>query len=391
MFSGFNTKAKLWVVGRKNIFLRLEKEVQAPVVWFHCASLGEFEMARPLIESFRKQFPKKKILLSFFSPSGYEIRKNYDQVDYVYYLPIDSPSHARKWVNYLKPELAVFAKYEFWHYYLQELHKQNVPTFLISALFRKNQRFFSWYGQFFRKDLKCYNSIFVQDEISQELLFQIGISSIISGDTRIDRVKQFADQTQDLPLVKTFKGSDALLVLGSSWLAEEELLKQQLNNLPEKLKIIIAPHDISASHLDQITQLFDSQVIRYSQFESNPTKSRILLIDNIGLLAGIYAYADYAFVGGGFSGKLHNVLEPAAFGAVLFFGPNHQRFPEATALINGGAACAVESDFAKLIWKFEQSEELKNFASNSAKAFINRNSGATAMIYQRIIDVVRWN
>lgn len=384
----FNAKAKLWIQGRKSIFNKISNEVKEPVIWFHCASLGEFEMSRPLIEGIRIEFPGKKILLTFFSPSGFENKKNYDQVDHVFYLPIDSRKNAEQFIEIIKPEIAVFAKYEFWHYYLNKLKSKKIPVFLISALFRKEQRFFKWYGTFFRNDLNCYTKLFVQDNFSATQLKSIHVDSVVAGDNRMDRVFQHAKLAQNIEKITDFKSNSTLLILGSSWPEEEELVKNQLEQLPSQIKIVIAPHDISESHLQSIEHLFKNKCIRYSNYQTGGAE-RILIIDNIGLLSSIYQYSDYAFIGGGFTGKLHNILEPAAFGCVVFFGNKHTRFPEANQLLQVRGAFHADENFAKKIQELETNSELKSKSKSASKQFIESNIGATEKIMVDLRKVIK--
>lgn len=377
----FNPKAKLWVKGRKGIFSKIEREVKGKTIWFHCASLGEFEMARPLIEKVKSEFPDEKIVLTFFSPSGYEVRKNYELADYVYYLPVDTKHNASLFIDLIQPRMAVFAKYEIWHYYLQELKKRNISATLISAVFRDSHRFFKWYGGFFRKDLQCFQAIFVQQEDSGKLLETIHISATVAGDTRFDRVYDHAQQVKELPEIVQFKGEHSLLVLGSSWPVEEQILAKALDKVPLNLKIIIAPHDISASHIRQIEQLFPENVQRYSRFNGE-TEKRILLIDNIGLLSSVYRYSDYAFIGGGYTGKLHNILESATFGNVILFGPKHERFAEAADLLSAGGAFEVTDNFATIILRLEEDEQLRNDMKYASSQFVFRHKGASEKIWK---------
>ncbi len=381
----FNAKARLWIRGRRGIFSQIEqqcRDMDRPV-WFHCASLGEFEMVRPLIETLREKRPSVPVVLTFFSPSGYEVRKNYEKADAVFYLPADTPRNARRLVKLFKPRMAVFAKYDFWHHYLHTLKKQDIPVYAVSAVFRPGQRFFRFYGAFFRRALRCFTLIFVQDEASRLLLAQEGISSVRAGDTRFDRVASRAAQARDLPAIQVFAGTAPLLVAGSTWEPEEKILARYLSDAPRAMRVLIAPHDISEAHLRAIEQKLPGLTLRYSQFSAQAQPAQpVLLIDNIGLLASVYRYADIALVGGGFSGRLHNILEPAAFGAVVLFGPEHRRFHEAQQLQDAGGAFVVRdvASFSHLLELLLGDKELLLTHAQQAREFVSRHKGATEKI-----------
>ena len=326
--SPFNDKAKQWISGRKN-WKKNQKLITLKgnhCIWIHCSSLGEFEQGRPLIEKLKQVYPNYKIVLTFFSPSGYEIQKNYPLADLVMYMPMDSPTHAKKFIEAIQPALAVFVKYEFWYYYLNQLHLQQIPTIIISAAFRENQLFFKWYGTFFRKMLHCFNYIFVQNEHSKKLLATIGITNnvIISGDTRYDRVAEIAQKTKRFDIVENFKGNGNIFIAGSTWQDDEALLSRFFTHLPTNWKLIIAPHEIHKAHIDEIQKLFGNNSVLFSEIKCGikANEQRVLIIDNIGMLSSLYAYGDMAFVGGGFQKSgIHNILEPAIYGLPICFGP----------------------------------------------------------------------
>lgn len=336
----FKEKAKQWVNGRKGIWKLLNQTLnkEEKRIWFHCASVGEFEQARPLIEAIKSRNTNQKILLTFFSPSGYELRKNYEHADYVFYLPLDGKKNAKRFVELVNPSLAIFVKYEFWYYYLTTLHNQNIPTILIAATFRPSQPFFKWYGGLHKKMLRCFTHIFLHDEASAVLLAKIGFKENVSiaGDTRYDRVMEISKQAKSFPIIESFKGEHKLLIAGSTWPADEKILKEILPTLPSNWKLIVAPHELEQAHLQQMKTLFGEDAVFYSQFKEQ--EKRVLIIDNMGMLSSLYRYGDVAYVGGGFlKGGIHNTLEPAVFGLPVIFGPVYKKFVEAVAL--------VENDF----------------------------------------------
>ncbi|MFN4235110.1 MAG: 3-deoxy-D-manno-octulosonic acid transferase [Bacteroidia bacterium] len=387
----FNPKAKLWTEGRKNIFNQLEntfKNEKGSVIWFHCASLGEFEQGRPIIEKIKANHSQYKILITFFSPSGYEIRKNYSGADYVFYLPIDTALNAKKFIEIIQPKMAFFIKYEFWYHYLHTLKNKKIPTYLISALFRKNQIFFKPYGSLYRNILKCYDYIFVQDDDSMELLMELGLKNIcVSGDTRYDRVSEIAAQTKSLEIIENFKAEKKLIVAGSSWPPEEQLIATYIGRKGFTHKFIIAPHDISENHLLQLERLFSKyKCLRYSKANNIPINEyEILIIDNIGLLSSLYKYADIAFIGGAFGSGLHNILEAVVYGCPVVFGPKYYRFPEAVELLNAGGACSVRN-VDELIndLNFLSSPENKEFLYKICTEFVASRKGATEKILNLI-------
>jgi 3-deoxy-D-manno-octulosonic-acid transferase len=382
----FSPKAKLWVQGRENWKTHLKKAIpkNVSVTWFHCASLGEFEQARPVIEAFKKSDPDVFILLSFFSPSGYEIRKNYALADYICYLPADFPSNAKDFVTIVKPQKAIFVKYEFWYNFLQALKDADCSTYLIAARFRSDQPFFQWYGSWFKKQLNNFYRIHLQDESSAEMLQRTGYSNfIVSGDPRFDRVTQNAQQTEELPEIKLWLNGRSCMVAGSAWPADEQIFFPWQN----QRALIIAPHEIDEAHLTSIEKEAGTSIIRYSQLIKQPDlTSNVLLIDNIGMLMRIYSMAEFAFVGGGFGTGLHNILEPAAFGIPVIFGPMHQKFPEANALIQSGGGLSVSSrsDFSQFLERLEQDQN--KIMAHNAQLFVDSHTGATELIMKDLIQ-----
>ena len=376
----FSTKAKLWVIGRKNWREKLQNAIppNRKVIWFHCASLGEFEQARPILEVYKAKHANEFILLSFFSPSGYEIRKGYKLADYICYMPADFIANARTFVKIAKPEKAVFVKYEFWYNFMAALHHSGCKTFLIAARFRTDQPFFKWYGSWFRKQLNHFFKIHVQDSISAERLKEIGVSNYeISGDPRFDRVSHNASQTNELPEVKKWLNGRSCMVAGSAWPADEKIFLPWNNHRA----LIIAPHEIDETHLKSIETQGGCSILRYSKLLQEPNStSDILLIDNIGMLMRIYAMADIAFVGGGFGTGLHNILEPAAFGIPVAFGPIHHKFPEAYALIQAGGATEVsnKSDFQAFLNLMDSEKNAE--MSHKSHLFVQSQIGATSLI-----------
>lgn len=336
LVSLFNPKVKLMVKGHSEVFdiLKSKIEKDKKYIWFHAASLGEFEQGRPLMERIRRQYPEYKILLTFFSPSGYEVRKNYQGADVICYLPFDTPRNARRFVKLANPCMAFFIKYEFWQNYLKNLQKHHVPTYSVSSIFRKNQVFFRWYGGKYFKVLTRFTHLFVQNEVSKELLATLNIRNVdVVGDTRFDRVIEIFEQAKQLPLVEQFKKNSMVMVAGSSWQPDEDIFIRYFNEHPE-MKLIIAPHVIGESHLTEIIGKLKRPYVRYTQATpKNVEQADCLIIDCFGLLSSIYRYGEIAYVGGGFGVGIHNVLEAAVYGIPVLFGPNNQRFQEARQLL----------------------------------------------------------
>ena len=386
----FNDKAKLWVDGRKNIFEKLEadfKQNTAKVIWVHAASLGEFEQGRPLIEKLKQKYPEKKILLTFFSPSGYEIRKNYDKADYIYYLPADTPKNATKFIEIVKPETVYFIKYEFWQNYLYTLHKQNIPIYLVSGIFRKEQVFFKKSGKSYRKVLNYFTHFFVQNKTSLNLLKGIDIDNVtVSGDTRFDRVIDIANKTIELKKVAEFCDNKQIIIAGSSWQPDEELLAKYINTTKLDVKLIIAPHEIKEQNIARIIKLINKNILLYSDIEnSNPKDYDVLIINNIGLLSSLYKYADIAYIGGGFGVGIHNILEAATFGKPIVFGPKYQKFKEAVDLIELKAAFSISNytELENIFNRFLTDKELLKQASEISAKFVQDNAGAVNIVLSK--------
>ncbi|MCF8229064.1 MAG: 3-deoxy-D-manno-octulosonic acid transferase [Bacteroidales bacterium] len=391
--SFFNPKAKRWIEGRKNWEKGLKQKINRNdrYIWVHCASLGEFEQGRPLIEKLKSEYPSRKILLSFFSPSGYEIRKNYEHADAVVYLPMDTGRNARKFLEILNPELAVFVKYEFWFNYIAELKRRNIPVFVVSAIFREKQHFFRSWGKWFRKQLHKINWIFVQNEDSLKLLEGVGITHCsLSGDTRFDRVAQIAETSKAFPEVENFVGGQKVLLAGSTWPPGEKLIQTFLHERYNDLKLIIAPHEVHQERINGIENSFPGKCIRYSNIHQSTGSENILIIDSIGKLSHLYQYASLAYIGGGFGVGIHNILEAATFGKPVIFGPNYQKFKEARDLISlGGAFSVSNADAFKSIMRkllAEQGEYEK--ASRVCKQYTRENQGATNIIFQKMEDLL---
>lgn len=393
----FNAKARFWIKGRRNWQVRyatdwkLKNSDNQPCIWVHCASLGEFEQGRPVIEALKKEYPTFKMVLTFFSPSGYEIRKQYAGADYVCYLPIDTRSNVLQFIEIFKPVLSIFVKYEFWAHYLNTLYQKQIPTILISAIFRKNQVFFKWYGGLFRQLLFQFQHIFIQNQVSANLLQSLGLQNFtVVGDTRIDRVVQIAQEAPEFPIITAFAKGHQILVVGSSWQPDEAILLPFINQqLPENWKVIIAPHDIATIHIQQIEQGLNVVHLRYSKANlENITDAKVLIIDNVGMLSALYRYGQLAYIGGGFGTGIHNTLEPIAFGLPVLFGPKFQKFEEAVELTRQGGAFAINNtaDFQR-IFEFLQPSENYNRASVIANQYILDNQGATEKIIQMMVPV----
>ncbi|MGQ9848304.1 MAG: 3-deoxy-D-manno-octulosonic acid transferase, partial [Bacteroidales bacterium] len=372
----FNQKAKYWINGRKNIWQKIaafQNQNQSKVIWFHVSSLGEFEQGRPLIEKLKDLYPSLKIVLTFFSPSGYEIRKSYASADVVFYLPIDNPTNAKRFYELIKPNLVVFVKYDFWYYYIREAHKRNIPIILISAVFQPSQIFFKWYGAFFRNILKNFNNIFVQDEKSEKLLKQIGIHSEVAGDTRCDRVIQIAQNPLPLNEVRAFVQNRFTIVVGSMWNEDMLILKNTINSSPDDILWIIAPHNIEDAYISLLEKQIIKPTLRYSKLqESKDSQFQVLFVDNIGKLSSLYQFAKIAYIGGGFGKGIHNTLEPAAYGVPVIFGPKYQKFNEAIDMINEGAAFSIKNkkECSKIFSTLIYNETFRNKSSQIAYRYI---------------------
>ncbi|AMR34403.1 3-deoxy-D-manno-octulosonic acid transferase [Mucilaginibacter sp. PAMC 26640] len=382
--SFFNTKAKLWVSGRQN------QQIQplTSSIWFHFASLGEFEQGRPVLEQMRIAYPSKPIVVTFFSPSGYEIRKNTPLADAVYYLPLDTETNANKFIATINPVLSVFTKYEYWYHYFNELHHQHVPLYLISGIFRPEQVFFRWYGGLHRKMLKLVTWFFVQDIPSKHLLQSRGITNVtISGDTRFDRVWANAQQPKALPEIAGFKNGQKLFIAGSTWPADEQLIAALITKHPD-WKFIIAPHEIGEVRIGNLVNLLSQETtVKYSQLTTHNSPLTTLVIDNIGMLSSLYQYADIAYIGGGFGAGIHNTLEAAAFGMPVIFGPKYAKFKEAKDLaeLNAGFSISNEEELFNIADKLIADEAFRHLTSATARKYVEEHTGATEAIMKYII------
>lgn len=345
LLSPINKKARCWVRGRKHVFEKLKIiDKNKATAWFHVASLGEFEQARPVIESFKEKYPSYQIVLTFFSPSGYEIRKDYAYADGVFYLPKDTKKNAKKFITAIQPNLVFFVKYEFWYHYLNELNKQKIPIYLFSAIFRKNQLFFKNYGKWYRKMLHFFSFIFVQNQASEKLLKSIQINNVlVSGDTRFDRVWQIVQNAKQLPEIEVFCNNKTTVVGGSTWEKDEELLLNYLK-INSEIKLIVVPHEVEEVNIKRLEKLCKGKAVRFSEKESYQLQDfQILIIDSIGLLSAIYRYAHIAYIGGGFGKGIHNTLEAAAYGTPVLFGKNYHKFQEAKDLIEREAGFSIKN------------------------------------------------
>ena len=387
----FNPKAKKWVDGRRNIFSRMREAIKPgqKIIWVHCASLGEFEQGRPVMEALKTTYPDHSILLTFFSPSGYEVQKNYTGADWVFYLPIDGPANARQFLEIVQPVLVVFVKYEFWYYYLKKIKYRQIPLLLISALFRRDMSFFKWYGGLQRKILSRFDHLFVQNQSSLELIREIGLGSIcsISGDTRFDRVNAIAAGWQPIPQIGQFAGNSRLIVAGSSWPEDETLLKTVMTQLENTdIKLLIAPHEINEKHLTYLDSLFPD-AIRFSTMSSSPTNSRFLIIDNVGMLSRLYRYAWICYIGGGLrKSGIHNVLEAAVYSRPVFFGPFYSKYSEAIGLVTkGGASSVTDGDqMTHQLQELISQTAVYDTMAAAAGKFVESNTGAVHLIIQYI-------
>lgn len=394
LLSPFHKKARMMRVGQwhTNGILREKIDRNAKYIWFHASSLGEFEQGRPMIEKIKTEYPTYKVLLTFFSPSGYEVRKNYTGADVVCYLPFDTPYKVRKFLNLANPAIAIFIKYEFWANYLTELKKRNIPTYIISAIFRPKQSFFRWYGKSYRKVLFCFNHLFVQDQASADLLASFGIHhTSVTGDTRFDRVLDVRKAARELPILEAFAKNpqgikQTILIAGSSWPKDEAIFIPYFNEHPE-IKLIIAPHEINREHLLDIHSQLKRPSVRLSEVNEKSIASKdCLIVDSFGVLSSIYRYGDIAYIGGGFGAGIHNTLEAAVYGIPVLFGPKYDKFKEAKDLIavGGGFAIADEQEFISRINDLLSYHDLLTSSGQAAGDFVNKNTGATDRILKEL-------
>lgn len=389
-----NPKAKQWHAGRKEILTQIEAALAAntkPIIWMHCASLGEFEQGRPVLECLQKQYPNYSILLTFFSPSGYEVHKNYAGADYVFYLPMDSAGNASKFLKITNPSIAIFVKYEFWHYYLSQLKKLQIPTILIAGIFRKDQLFFKWYGSFYKKLLSCFTAFFVQDKSSQSLLQSIGINNevYIGGDTRFDRVIEIAEGFTPIDPIAHFCNNSLVLVAGSTWFQDDETIAH-FEKVNPNIKFIIAPHDITNQRLQNCLSLYKNAVLfsdYVKGFNTAPQNVNTLIIDNVGMLSKLYHYATVTFIGGGFGADgIHNCLEAAVHYKPVLFGPVYDKYIEASGLVDAGGAISIEDalDFEAVANKLFSNEADRIKMGQHAGDFVHAHKGASTKIIHYI-------
>ncbi len=388
----FSPKMALFVKGRKDVFKTLEEKIQPndKSIWFHAASLGEYEQGLPVIEKIKEKFPSHKIIVTFFSPSGYEVRKNNTVADCTVYLPLDTQKNAKQFIELANPELVFFIKYEYWPNYLNELKKRNIKTYLISGILRENQAFFKWYGGFYRKALNAFDFFFVQNESSKQLLQSLGHQNVlVSGDTRFDRVSTILEKDNTLDFIAEFKNNKTTVVIGSSWPKDEEIIAQYINQYSnENVKFIIAPHNIKAEQIENLREQITKPTVLYSEKEHQSlSNQQVFIIDTIGILTKIYSYADIAYVGGGFGNPgVHNILEPATFGIPIVIGPNYSHFAEATALVKLEGCVSIENnkDLLETLDYLIYKPEIRFQKGAICRQFVQQNKGATAIILNHL-------
>jgi 3-deoxy-D-manno-octulosonic-acid transferase len=384
--SPFNPKARSWLRGRKNLVKSISREVDpsGPVTWFHCSSLGEFEQGRPVIEKIRRERPGVKILLTFYSPSGYEVRKNYPEADHIFYMPLDTRRNAAKFFGSVNVEMAFFVKYEFWYHFLRGLQIRDIPTYLISGIFRKEQVFFRWYGGWYRKMLRMFDHLFVQQEESIGLLMSIGVyHASVSGDTRFDRVFDIAQKIKPDDVFRRFCGDAHVVVAGSTWPADEEILVRYINESGRNCKWIIAPHEIHEPGVRRLIEGIGLEAVRYTSLKGKiPENTMVVIIDTIGLLSSLYQYAHITYIGGGFGRGIHNTLEAAVFSKPVIFGPNYTKFQEAADLVDLGAAFPVSGyqNFKTVLNRLMDSPEMLTTSGRASGTYVKSMLGASSEI-----------
>lgn len=389
LVSLWHEKARKWVAGRKDLFARLAEQVSATdrVVWIHVSSLGEFEQGRPIIEQIKRRYPKRKILLTFFSPSGYEVRKDYDGADYVFYMPADTRSNASCFLDIVNPEVVIFIKNEFWLNMLSELHRRKVKTYLASALFRRNSVFFRFYGWMWRRSLHSFDTIFVQDESSKELLLQLGVERVVvAGDTRFDRVCAVAERAEKVELVERFKGEKRLFVAGSTWGADEDILLPLINKNTD-IKFVVAPHEMDEERIEKLMRGVKGGAVRYTKFSGGDISDKqLFILDTVGLLSRVYGSAEWAYVGGGFGAGIHNTLEAVVYGLPIAFGVKYRKFREACDLVELGIGCSVTNEQELNSWfdELKGDDDYLARLSALAKVYVGQHRGAT----EKIVDVI---
>ncbi len=381
----FSPKMKLFVDGRKQSFAVLENQIDKnqEYIWFHVASLGEYEQGLPVMEEIKAKYPEYKLLLTFFSPSGFEIRKNNKIADITIYLPLDTKQNVKRFLDLVQPKMVFFIKYEFWPNYLYELKNRNIPTYLISGIFRKNQLFFKWYGGFYRNALKSFNHFFLQNDVSAQLLKSINFdNSTVNGDTRFDRVAQIVERAQPLDFIAEFKNNTTTIVIGSSWIDDENVYLPYLNN-SKNVKFIIAPHNIKEEEITRLISKIDKKTVRYSNYKAEVLKdAEVFIIDTIGILTQVYAYADIAYVGGAFKTGLHNILEPATYGTPVVIGPKYSKFQEAKDLVALGSCLVVNNteELSGIFNRLISDDDYRNELGTKNREFVLKNKDATKVI-----------
>lgn len=391
----FSRKISLFVSGRVGLLDKIATEVRgdSPIIWFHCPSVGEFEQARPVIERYKERGGDRKILITFFSPSGYELRKGYPYADWVFYLPMDSPKRSARFLDIVKPEVAVFTKYDYWYFYLTELKKRGVPTYIISAIFREEQPFFKWWGSLWRRMLMCFTTIYVQNEESKSLLLWNNIrSSVVAGDTRFDRVNDIVSRVNSSSngTVSTFVKGKKVFIAGSTWEEDEKMICEAIDG--EGISVVLAPHEVDREHISKIEKIFSKyKMVKYTDNpgEQQLIEADILLIDCIGLLSSLYVYGEFAYIGGGFGAGIHNILEAATYGKGVIFGPEYKKFQEAHDLISlGGAVTYSKPSELKSAMKswFENGEELDR-VSNISKKYVEEHIGASDIFLKEVFSL----
>lgn len=389
ILSPWNRKAKLWLAGRRGWYEKMKEtfDLDQKVIWFHCASLGEFEQGRPLIESIRERLPSHKILLTFFSPSGYEKRKDYSGADYVMYLPLDTRRNAKKMLGLLNLEMVFFIKYEFWYHFLRQLKSEKVPVYLASGNFRADQLFFRWYGGWYRQFLDLFTHIFVQSSHSEELLSGVGFHHVtVAGDTRFDRVDELVHKPFRHPALECFGKDSNVIVAGSTWEKDEKLLAHAFRELSDQVKWIIAPHELSESHIQSLQERFPGSTLFTEIDEVIPDGTRVIIVNTIGVLSYLYRFGTLAYIGGGFGKGIHNILEAATYGLPVIFGPEYNKFSEAVELTSLGGAFPIQNE-SKLLFTVRQQFENPNLlktTSQIAANFVTERVGATSCILDKV-------
>jgi 3-deoxy-D-manno-octulosonic-acid transferase len=389
----FNIKARRWLKGRRGIWRRIRLNIKPgdSVIWVHCASLGEFEQGRPIIEEIRKTMPEKKVLLTFFSPSGYELRKNYEGAHCVTYMPLDTSFNAWLFMNLVKPEMAFFIKYDYWYYFLRTLKKKKIPAYIVAAKFRRDQVFFKWYGMWYRSVLKFFTVLYVQNEESRRLLSVIGIKNVeVTGDTRFDRVYAISQRSVEYPWLEPFAKGKKVIIAGSTWEKDEQLLIQYINHSGLDIRFILAPHEISEKKLIRLIEQIEFPVVRFTDNDkSSYLNAKVLIVDTIGHLSSLYRYGKIAYIGGGFGKGIHNILEAATYGLPVVFGPNYHKFLEAVEMIEIKAAFSIINfdELKSALDRLTNDDKVLSDCSVLAKRYIESKLGATRSIIDKAMSI----